>query len=89
MSFLRFPPRCLIFKGRIREKNEVGMEIRRIFIRQNKIRLHNDTVKIESVKLSLSFFLENFFCLKPFPDQDRVNIQIGRSVPEEIGFKHT
>ena len=56
------------------------------------------SAKIESVKLSLSCFLQKpdpestFFCLKPYPDKDRVNkinIQIDPSVPEEIGFKHT
>ena len=48
-----------------------------------------------TAKKSANFFfskIQNFFCLKPSPDQDGTNkkriFQIGPSVPEEIGFKH-
>ena len=48
-----------------------------------------------TLKKSANFFFENqnFFGLKPSPDQDGTNkkriFQIGPSVPEEIGFKQT
>ena len=49
-----------------------------------------------TAKKSANFFfskIQNFFCLKPSPDQDGTNkkriFQIGPSVPEKIGFKHT
>ena len=49
-----------------------------------------------TAKKSANFFfskIQNFFCLKPSPDQDGTNkkriFQIGPSVPEEIGFKQT
>ena len=49
-----------------------------------------------TAKKSANFFfskIQNFFCLKPSPDQDGTNkkriFQIGPSVPEEIGPKQT
>merc|ERR1719391_822185 len=49
-----------------------------------------------TAKKSANFFfskIQNFFCLKPSPDQDGTNkkriFQIGLSVPEKIGFKQT
>ena len=51
--------------------------------------------KLTAKKIREIFFskIQNFFCLKPSPDQDGTNkkriFQIGPSVPEEIGFKQT
>ena len=58
-----------------------------IYILKNYSKL---TKKIRKIFFSK---IQNFFCLKPSPDQDGTNkkriFQIGPSVPEEIGFKQT
>ena len=58
-----------------------------IYILKNYSKL---TKKIRKIFFSK---IQNFFCLKPSPDQDGTNkkriFQIGPSVPKEIGFKHT